>query len=311
VTGNAMDSPPAIASDLIQQIHRLEADILARAGKPGATPQKLPADLEARRLQLLAAHLGFKPAPPLPRLHVAGDSHVAFFSGAEALSFHPGRRVFTGFFRVRRVSVFTELLPVFRVFHLGACTAWSADAPRSASQTREKMDALLRRDIPRGGSMLLVFGEIDCRFHIPRAVLGGKTISDATGETVARFLPLPRRLAAAGLDVTVWQPSGVTVGEPTPPEQAHPLPIVGPQKLRLDVTREYCAQLAEACRREGVRCAGIAGKYHAWSEPAAAECFLDHCHLSQRLMPLALRTLMESGALPLRRAGGDASHLAG
>lgn len=306
-----MDASATAASDLLRQCNELEADILTRVGKPGAQPQQLPDDLEQRRLQLLARHLGFSPQTPLPRLHVLGDSHVAFFAGAEALKFYPGRRLFTGFFRRRYISAFTELLPVFRVFHTGASTAWSADAYRSSSQTREKIEVLLRKDLPPRAAVLLVYGEIDCRWHIPKAVLGGKTTAAAAGETVIKFMGLPRRLAQAGYDVTVWQPSGVTLGEPTPPDGDQTLPIIGSQQLRLEVTRAYSEQLAAACERETIRCTGIVGKYHPWTEPAAAECFLDSCHLSQRMMPLALRTLIESGALPLKPQAVGVSPLAG
>mgnify|MGYP000891448031 CR=1 FL=1 len=183
-----MAASASVAPDLLPQINALEADILTRAGKPGVKPQPLPDDLELRRLQLLAAELEFVPQQPLPRLHVVGDSHVAFFAGAEALKFHPGRCLFTGFFRRRYISAFTELLPVFRVFHTGASTAWSADALRSASYTRRKIAALLRHDIPARGAVLLVFGEIDCRWHLPKAVLAGKPVAAAVAETVRPFV---------------------------------------------------------------------------------------------------------------------------
>jgi len=301
-----MDALPVVSAAQFHQIATLEADILARLGKPAARAQQFPADLEERRLELLAQHLGFRPQTPVPLLRVLGDSHAAFFSGAEGLKFYSGRWLFTGFLRRRYVSAFTELLPVFRVFHTGASTAWSADTYRSASRTREKLDVLFHKDIPPRAAVLLVYGEIDCRWHIPKAVLGGKDIPSAVGATVARFMTLPQRLARAGYDVTVWQPSGVTVGDPTPPEANHPLPTSGSQQLRLDITREYCAQLTAACQRENIRCTGIVGKYHSWNEPAAAECFLDYCHLSQRMMPLVLRTLIESGALKLQPASGSA-----
>lgn len=301
-----MDALPVVSAAQLQQIATLEADILARLGKPAARPQQLPADLEERRLELFSQHLGFRPQTPVPLLHVLGDSHAAFFSGTEGLKFHSGRRLFTGFFRRRYVSAFTELLPVFRVFHTGASTAWSADRYRSASWTREKIDVLFRKDIPSRAAVLLVYGEIDCRWHIPKAVLGGKAVPTAVGETVARFMTLPQRLARAGYDVTVWQPPSVTVAEPTPPEVRHPFPTSGSQQLRLDITSEYCAQLTAACQRDNIRCTGSVGKYHSWNEPAAAECFLDFCHLSQRMMPLTLRILIESGALPLQPASGSA-----
>jgi hypothetical protein len=302
---------PAVSAATLAQIAALEVDVLGRLGKPSARAQQFPPDLEARRQELLTEHLGFHPQSPLPVLHVLGDSHVAFFSGVEGLKFYSGRGVLTGFFRRRYISAFTELLPVFRVFHTGASTAWSAAAPRSASQTRQKIAVLLRKDIPAGGSLLLVFGEIDCRSHIPKAVLGGKAIPTAAGETVARFMALPRWLAQAGYDVTVWQPSGVTVADATPPEIYHPQPAFGTQQLRLEITRAYSEQLAAACAREKIRCAGIVGKYHSWNEPAAAECFLDNCHLSQRMMPLTLHALRDSGALSLSPAPGAVCPLAG
>ncbi|MGC3960870.1 MAG: hypothetical protein QM813_23935 [Verrucomicrobiota bacterium] len=306
-----MDALPVVSAAVLQEITKLEADILTRLNEPSATAPKFPADLAERRLQLLAAHLGYQPQTPVPVLHVLGDSHTAFFSGVEGLKFYSGRGIFTGFFRRRFISAYTELLPVFRVFHTGASTAWSADVYGFASRTREKIEALLRKDIPVRGSVLLVYGEIDCRWHIPRSVLAGKTIAAAVGETVTRFLPLPVRLARAGYDVTVWQPPGVTVAEPTPPEANHPLPTSGPQQLRLDITRAYCEQLAAACARENIRCTGIVGKYHGWNETAPLDCFLDQCHLSQRMMPLTLRTLVEAGALPLKPPTGASSPLAG
>lgn len=306
-----MDALPVVSPALIRKIATLQTDILQRLGHPTAAALRFPPDLQERRLELLAQHLGFVPLPPLPQLYVIGDSHAAFFSGTEGLAFFPGRKLFTGFLRRRYVSVFPELLPVFRVFHTGASTAWSADAPKSASYTRKKIAALLRHDIPARGAILLVFGEIDCRWHLPKAVLAGKAMASAVCETITRFMSLPRRLNQSGYDVTVWQPSSVTLGDPTPLQKDHPLPIVGPQSLRLEITRVYCEQLQQACARENIRCTGIGGQYHAWTEPASPDCFLDGCHLSQRMMPLALRALIASGALPLQSPPSAGTPLAG
>jgi len=282
----------------LKEIQTLEADLLQAIGTPSARPPVVPTLLDARRHALLALHLGFTPAAS-PLLHVVGDSHAAFFAGSEGLRFHKGRRVWTGFFRIRYVSAFTELLPVFRVFHVGPATAWQVEEPGSSTRAQEKIRTLLRSgDLPPAARVLLVFGEIDCRCHIPKAVLAGASVASATAATVDRFMRLPRRLKAAGCEPSVWLPSLVPqFGDVITPSDVDPLPVVGPQALRDEITAVYCDTLRAACTAEGVRATGL-------TPPAAdrlADCFLDGHHLSQRQMPAAL---VQAGILPLASAPG-------
>jgi hypothetical protein len=287
------------------EIRELEQTILTRCGRPGAHARTLPADLETRRHALLASHLGFTPAAPLPVIHVIGDSHSAFFAGTEGIVFHPGRRVFTGFFRARYVSAFTELLPIFRVFHLGPATAWQAAEPGSSTSTLQKTRALLRcGDVPRGATVLLVFGEIDCRYHIPRAVLGGKAVADAVTTTVDRFLRLADHIRSAGRDPTLWLPTIAPILPPSEKPEETPLPALGPQSLRDEITIRYCEELARASSAAGLRCAGLSAP--PLGTPPPADWFWDGNHLSQRVMPAALRALRESGILALAPAPAPA-----
>lgn len=289
----------------LQEIRDLEQAILTRCGPPGARPRALPADLEARRQALLASHLGFSPARPLPLLHVVGDSHTAFFAGTEGIRFHTGRRVFTGFFRARYVSAFTELLPVFRVFHLGPATAWQAAQSGSSTRAREKLDALLSKsDIPRGAMVLLVFGEIDCRCHMPRAVLGGKTIPLAVEETIARFLRVADHVRAAGRVPAIWLPALVPQLPPSENPENAPLPVIGPQSLREEITARYCEQLAHAADDAGILCTGLPASPQGSVPPV--EWFWDGHHLSQHAMPPALAALRQAGILALAPARAPA-----
>ncbi len=256
-----------------------------------------PPGLDARRHALLARHIGFVPRRPLPVLHVVGDSHSIFFGGTENIRFRKGRRIWTGFFRARYVSSTAELLPVFKVFHVGPATAWQADERGSSTCAREKIDALLRsRDIPATSRILLVFGEIDCRCHIPKAVLAGRSVETAVNETVDRFMRLPLRLKAAGHTPSVWLPSLTPVLEGTEnPEDIQALPVIGPQALRDEITRAYCARLSDACNLAGIRSTGVTAPVDG---PTSA-CFIDGHHLSQHMMPAALAALIEAGILPL------------
>ena len=259
----------------------------------GCKSRPFPPGLETRRVSLLAKYLGSQPIQPLPILHVIGDSHSMFFGGAEHIVFHKGRRVWTGFFRARYISTVTELLPVFRVFHVGPATAWQADERSSSTRAREKIDALLRsNDVPSGARILLVFGEIDCRCHIPKAVLGGSTIEMAVNATVERFMRLPQRLKADGYTPAVWLPTFTPIANPT---DGYALPVIGPQELRDKIVQTYCAKLAEACTGASIHSTGLT------TPPAMdrASCFLDGHHLSQCLMPAALTTLIKADILPL------------
>ncbi|CAM2857288.1 hypothetical protein [Rariglobus hedericola] len=263
----------------------------------GCKRHPLPPDLEARRHALLARHLGYEPRRPLPIVYVIGDSHSAFFAGAESCRFKKGRGIFTGFFRRRYVGAFTELLPVFRVFHVGPGTAWKADDHGSSTRSREKIDALIRHDIPKGATILVAFGEIDCRCHIPRAVLAGQSIEQAVDATLARFMRLVDRLSSLGFRMAVWGPPAVGLLKEGKPDE--PFPATGTYELRLQVTHAYCEALARACAQRHVPCVCLAGTYHDWNERPDRRNFLDNAHVSQNLMPLALRLLTAANVLNL------------
>jgi hypothetical protein len=210
--------------------------------------------------------------------------------------FNKGRRVWTGFFRARYVSAFTELLPVFRVFHLGPTTAWQANFAGSSTRAREKIDVLIRRrDLPQGADLLLVFGEIDIRCHMPKAVMASKSVNDVVSNTIERFLSLPLRLRSLGFTPSVWLPTVMPDTPETADPAKHPLPVIGPQSLRDEIQTEYCKQLANTCAVHSILCTGIAESENA----LGADRFLDGHHLSQRLMPAAIAALMESGILSL------------
>ena len=68
--------------------------------------------LAERRHALLARHLGFAPARPVPVVTVVGDSNALFFAGNERLRKVRYRRV--GLFRREYVTRGVELLPCFR-----------------------------------------------------------------------------------------------------------------------------------------------------------------------------------------------------
>lgn len=254
------------------------------------------AALDERRHQLLAHHLGFAPRQPIDPVFVVGDSHTLFFAGENGLNQVKRRRV--GFWRPRHITCGLDLLPCFQVRHLGPATAWRASDRGSSTYAREKLDALLRYELHPGRRVLLSFGEIDCRCHIPKSVMAGTPVQEAVRPTIERLLKLVKHLQSHELQVAVWGPAMVT--SQTATIAGNPLAVVGSYELRTEVVRAFCVALQKACAKVGIPCVCLAGTYHAWGEPAAPEFFSDGFHLSQRLMPAALKALLDSGALALQ-----------
>ena len=264
-----------------------------------ALAQKSPAALaalEERRHQLLAHHLGFAPGRPIDPVFVVGDSHVLFFGGENGLNQIKHSHV--GFWRPHHITRGLDLLPCFHTRHLGPATAWRAVESGSSTRAREKIDALVRRELFPGKRVLLSFGEIDCRCHIPKVVLAGSSPRDAVRETVERSLQLARHLQSRGVRVAMWGPAMVMARAEI--RANNPLAGIGSFALRTEIVHAYCDLLHEKCAALQLPCVTLAGTYHPWSQPADPEFFCDGFHLSQRLMPQALKALLDSGALALQ-----------
>jgi len=278
----------------------LTAAIRARLSR---APRDTLARWSAPRHALLARHLGFTPQLPVPAVNVIGDSHVLFFCGTSTLNKVRFRRF--GFFRPDYLNRGVELLPCFRVFHVGPATAWRAFDYRSTTRSREKLESLLRRDIGPDQPVLLSYGEIDCRCHIPRAVLTtGATVAESVDATLARFMRLPLDLQARGFRVAVWGPPAVTSQAAVKTNPDHPLPVVGPPALRDEITRTYISQLQDQCAAARIPCVCLAEQFLAGTEPAPSEGQIDGCHLATSMLPVALARLQTAGVLTFRRTPG-------
>lgn len=282
---------PSLGHEIADLAAALEP--LRKRQRPGPVDPPLPPDLEARRHALLERHLGRRVEPPAAPTCVIGDSNAMFFTGSEVVRFLRYRRC--GWLRPRWINRGLDLLPCFRTFHIGPSTAWMAAAQRSETRAREKIELLIRRDLPPGASLLLSIGEIDCRIHMARRVLAGAAPADLVAATLARFMLLPLWLRDRGFRVGVW---GVPQITPRPADDPNAgLPAVGPFSLRRDLTYIYNEALSTACREASIPCACFAGTFHQRAEPMPAVCFSDGVHLSQALMPLALDALTRAGVM--------------
>lgn len=281
---------PTLQSDTLAEIQALACDLeayLKRHPKATETP------FDPRRLALYQKHLG-RALPPPPRpLACIGDSHTMFFAGAENLKFLRYRR--SGLLRPQWINRGLDLLPCFRVFHLGPATAWKAGDPGSSTRAKEKFDIILKKDLRPATTVMLCFGEIDCRVHMPRAVLAGRSIDQAARDTAVKFCRFAQLIAARGMKPVVWGPAQIVPEDES--QGPTTFPFVGPWELRRDVTVAYTAQLRCQCEEAGIPMVSILGLYEDVSRKTPADYFIDGAHLSQRVMPLALAELKKAGIL--------------
>lgn len=283
---------PELPADTLAEVVSLADDLdalLTRKPRTKATPY------DDRRRALLEKHLGRPLESPIEPLTCIGDSNTMFFAGAERLRFVRYRR--SAFWKPHWINRGLDLLPCFRVFHVGPATAWKAGDPGSSTRSREKIEILLRKDVKPGSRVLLSFGEIDCRIHMAKAVLAGGKIEEVVEKTAAKFVKLPQAIAARGFRPVVWGPPQIipkneSLSSPT-------FPFIGPWELRRDITYAYTARLREHCEKAGIPMLALAGLYHPPAEKADLKLFHDGTHLSQRLMPLALTELRKAGVFEL------------
>jgi hypothetical protein len=287
MVGSRMDDPgmsglPPFPPGMAEELQALATQL--EAGRVG----NRPATIEARRRKLLEAHCSGIPVPD-GVLTCIGDSHTVFFAGAERLGFLRHRRM--GWFRANWINRGLDLLPCFRTFHLGPATAWKCAEPGSSTMTREKLDRVLSKDLPRGSRVLLSFGEIDCRVHMSKRVMAGEDVGRVARETAGRFMRLPLHVRDRGFQPVVWGPAQTI---PNDEWVVISFPVVGDWQLRRAVTHAYNKALREMCVDEAIPFVVIEEGYEM-GEGTDPECFIDGIHLSQRLMPLALKVLHDAG----------------
>lgn len=283
---------PELPADTLAEVVSLADDLdalLTRKPRTKAPP------FDQRRRALLEKHLGHPLSGPVEPLTCIGDSNTMFFAGAERLRFIRYRR--SAFWKPHWINRGLDLLPCFRVFHVGPATAWKAGDPGSSTRSREKIEILLKKDLKPGSRVLLSFGEIDCRIHMAKAVIAGGKIDEVVEKTAAKFVRLPQAIAARGFRPVVWGPPQII---PKDENLTSPtFPFIGSWELRRDITYAYTARLREHCEKAGIPMIALAGLYHPPSEKADIKLFHDSTHLSQRLMPRALSELQKAGVLDL------------
>lgn len=213
-------------------------------------------------------------------IYCIGDSHVSLFSGEDAiLPVWP--------------AASRNGLPGFQTHHLGAALAYNLSREGTRTQGREKLLRILSTEVPDGATVLLSFGEIDCRVHlIKQAQHTGKPLEKVVDLCLEGYFKAVEEVRSMGYTVIVYnavlsRPRVRGIHRPNDEEYA----TFGTREQRSLAIRLFNAGAKRRCRGSGL--------YFLETIPQLADrngliptwYFMDSIHLSQRAMPATLREL--------------------
>jgi len=196
-------------------------------------------------------------------LHVIGNSHACFFTGTDVLQGLP--------YWEKKPDC--KILNI-KVYPLGPCTAFQFD------ENHGEVTEIL--GIPRGEKILMVLGEIDCRWQIPYhspSLIGALA---GVEDTMRRY--------KVGLD-RLHRDYRVGVWCVHPPARGTPKPSVGKCAFRHAIAHYWNDRMQELCDQCGWRFFTIFHQVLAGDGLIDMKYMIDDMHLAQTAMPYALEAL--------------------
>jgi hypothetical protein len=214
-------------------------------------------------------------------IYCIGDSHVSVFGGVNKMS--------DGW-----PSVY-DILPQFRTYKLGPVLAYNTAT--EFHSTRSVLFTILNL-IPAKSSVLLCYGEIDCRVHILKQAELKKTNADIiTKECAERYFGTVQEIKNLGFNVIVW------AAIPTKScdifkyvEDKEKYPHYGSYAKRNQITKIFNDTLEQQCKENSILFTSLFDKLIDENLRAKdKEYYIDSVHLSQKAMPLIIEAFENIG----------------
>lgn len=139
----------------------------------------------------------------------------------------------------------STIFKYFKHFEVrGRVSATAHNLIESSSSTNSgKIIQKFVTSLPKGASIIMSFGEIDCRHHLTKFEEGKKR-SKAVGKTIERLVKKALEIRKKGFYVALWAP--VAQMDENPP--INPVP----QEVRNRLTREFIHKLKSACLKVNI-----------------------------------------------------------
>jgi len=208
-------------------------------------------------------------------IHCIGDSHICFFFGSDVYE-----DTING----------SSLIPHFKIYHVGPSLAYNLCKSGTKVMGREKTFGVLENVIPVGSTVMLCFGEIDCRYHILRqAKKQNKDTRTIADDCIGRYFDFIKEIKAKGYEVLVWAviPSARDYGYRDPI-----YPRLGTCAERNDLTRYFNERLENLLAGESIKFISIFEQLIDGGNITKDQFYIaDKVHISQKMMPAAIKEL--------------------
>ncbi len=183
-------------------------------------------------------------------------------------------------------------LPFFRSYRIGPVLAYNLCEYGTSTRGREKLDELLSLLDPNN-RIMFCFGEIDCRAHIIlQSQKQNRSFEAITAEVVERYFSVILQTRTKGFDPIIWNVI------PSAPTEINSRITVPPQYLfhgsceeRNRVTRHFNRTLKTLAESKGMKFLSLFDRLFLKDGSVNQSYFSDEIHLSQKAMPLVLKSL--------------------
>lgn len=202
-----------------------------------------------------------------------GDSHTCFFAGINKTQSAWPRK-------------FHNFLPFFKAFNLGPVLAYNLVSLNTKTKGREKLFKLLTKEVPKGSSVMLCFGEIDCRAHLlKQSLIQKRSIKVIVSECVNRYFSVIQEVRKLGYKVLVWNVIPSTRLNNTNKD----FPTFGSCRERNVVVSLFNKNLRAKCKKNKIPFISVYDFFINKNGLTKMSYYMDEVHLSQKAMPVVLK----------------------
>ena len=146
--------------------------------------------------------------------------------------------------------------------------------------------------------ILLVIGEVDCRWHLPKqAATQNRPINDIIQECVQRYTRVYTHLKQHNYNLISWggHPSTTTDHNDDPQS-----PVYGDCKTRNQITLEWDHQLSQQAQKLNIPHISINQHLIDQNGLTKMEYYIDYCHLnSEKLLPHVKQLFVQTGLIKI------------
>lgn len=212
-------------------------------------------------------------------IHCIGNSHVWLFNGEPNNKF----------------STHDQSSPYFKVKWLGPTLAYNFREHHLPMAVE-----YLKSNAKSGDQVMLVVGEVDCRWHLPFQMDKQKKHRlDIVAECADRYFSCFIDLLNLGYKPIVWGTHPTTThGHVNPPGDNTYGPIFGDVKTRNEICLTWNLFLKGLCRDNGIPFVTIYHHLVDENNLTKMEYFRDYCHLNNDMcVPLVIEEMKLKGLL--------------